>query len=141
MIRIEALKDPAPAIPVLRELRGAIDEQVFLKRLTRACAAGYHLIAARHGDTIVGVLGQRIVDDICWGRTLYVDDLVVTEQGRGKGVGGLLIDHCIQTARTLDCDHVRLCSGLSRVDAHRFYEAHGMTGFSKQFVLALNGGQ
>lgn len=141
MIRIETLEDPVPALPVLRELRGAIDEKTFLHRLQAARQAGYQIIAAYNGDVVAGVLGHRTVHDICWGQTLFIDDLVVTAQGRGQGVGGILIDHAIQSARTRGFDHVRLCSGLARADAHRFYEAHGMVGFSKQFVLALNGGQ
>lgn len=32
---------------------------------------------------------------------------------------------------------MRLCSGLWREDAHRFYESHDMKKFSVQFVLNL----
>ncbi|PYG31155.1 GNAT family N-acetyltransferase [Pelagimonas varians] len=141
MIRIETLEDPTPALPVLRELRGTIGEKTFQTRLQAAQKAGYQMMAAFQAEDVVGVLGYRIVHDICWGQTFFIDDLVVTALGRGHGVGGALLGHATQTAHQLECDHIRLCSGLTRVDAHRFYEAHGMTGFSKQFVLALNGGQ
>lgn len=141
MIRIVMLQDPTPALPVLRELRGAIDEQTFLTRLQAAREAGYCMMAAYEAENIVGVLGYRIVHDICWGQTFYIDDLVVAAQGRGHGVGGALLERGRNTARQMGCDHIRLCSGLSRADAHRFYEAHGMTGLSKQFVFTLNGGQ
>ncbi|MGB7316651.1 MAG: GNAT family N-acetyltransferase [Planktotalea sp.] len=139
MIRTETLTDPAPALPVLRELRDSLDDAAFNTRLKAAIDAGYQLIAAFDGDAVVGALGYRLVHDICWGQTLYVDDLVITESRRGSGIGGALMDAVLKAAQDLGCDHLRLCSGLARADAHRFYEAHGMAAFSKQFVLALNG--
>ncbi len=139
MIRTVTLKDPTPAIPVLRELRADLDDATLNARLKATIEAGYRLIAAYDGDVVVGALGHRLVHDICWGKTLYIDDLVITENRRGTGIGGALLDAALKAAQSLSCDHLRLCSGLTRNNAHRFYEAHGMAGSSKQFVLALNG--
>lgn len=141
MIKIEALKDPTPARHVLRELRASLDDATFTARFMAATEAGYQLIVAQDDDAVVGALGHRLVHDLCWGKTLYIDDLVITESRRGSGIGSALLDAALKRAQSLGCDHLRLCSGLTRAHTHRFYEAHGMAGSSKQFVLALNGDQ
>lgn len=134
---IRQMGDPAPAIPVLRELRRALALDVFERRLAAAWADGYRLLAAQREAAICAVLGYRITRDICWGRSFFVDDLVVSASERGAGLGGLLLNHSLTLARDMNCDHLRLCSGLTRLDAHRFYEAHGLSAPSKQFVIAL----
>lgn len=137
MITVSTLQDHQSAVPLLSELRATLDSATFSKRLSAALADGYTLLAAEQDGAIAGVLGYRIVHDICWGKTLYVDDLNIAPDLRCSGIGGKLLEAAKTVAREAGCDHLRLCSGLSRTDAHRFYEAHDMQGFSKQFVLKL----
>jgi len=139
MIEIHDIKDIEQAAPLLAELRPSLDPSVFDARLTAAVADGYRLIGATRGDDLVGILGYRTTRDVCWGHSFYVDDLNVAPTARATGVGGQLISAAKTRAVKLGCDHMRLCSGLTRKDAHRFYEAHDLKGFSKQFVLALKG--
>ena len=139
MIRTKALKDPTPAIPVLLGLCAKLDYATFNARLNATTEAGYQLFAAYDGDAVVGTLGHRLVHDICWSKTLYIDDLVIIENRPGSGIGGGLLDATIKTAQSLSFDHLRLCNGLARSEANYFYETHGISASSKQFVLVLNG--
>jgi len=139
MTIVSDIEDIELALPLLAELRAALDPATLSARLSAAVAGGYRVLGATQNDNIVGVLGYRITHDICWGRTLYVDDLNIKPDARGTGIGGALLDVAKVRASELGCDHLRLCSGLTRLDAHRFYEAHDLIGFSKQFVIALKG--
>ncbi|MEO0484888.1 MAG: GNAT family N-acetyltransferase [Pseudomonadota bacterium] len=137
MTRIAPMEDPMDAAPLLRQLRTQLDDATFAHRLSRAVAQGYRVIGAFDAaDVLIGALGYRITDDLCWGRTLFIDDLVVAPATRGQGIGAQLLAHARALAQT-DCDHMRLCSGLSRTQAHRFYEANGLARFSLQFVTDL----
>ena len=137
MITVRALDDAARAEALLRQLRNALDDATFFERLARAKAQGYRVIAAFDAENAMhGVLGYRIADDLCWGRTFYVDDLVVDRRVRGQGYGAALMKHACALAAE-DCDHMRLCSGLSREEAHRFYETHRLERKSYQFVAAI----
>ena len=133
MITIRALEDPREAEPVLRILRHTLDDADFERRLARAVAQGYRVLAAMRGDEIIGALGYRFVDDLYWGRTLFVDDLIVDPERRSAGVGAALLNRAREIAADT-CDHIRLCSGLVRKDAHRFYESHGLSSTSLQFA-------
>lgn len=130
--------DLRAAFPVMRELRaGLTDADAFVARVRRAEAGGYRLLLAEHDGEITGVLGYRLIEDLAWGRSFYIDDLVVTARRRGGGEGAALMAHAVALAREAGCEAVRLCSGLSRTDAHRFYERLGMTKTSFAFRLPL----
>ena len=133
-IRTEPLADPAEAEAVLLALRGDLDAAGFARRLAAAVAQGYAVIAAFDGPAMVGALGYRLVDDLRWGRSLFVDDLVVLPARRGQGIGAALMRAAEDVAAAEGCDALRLCSGLDRTEAHRFYEAQGMDRLSLHFA-------
>ncbi|WP_425093385.1 GNAT family N-acetyltransferase [Tropicimonas sp. S265A] len=137
MILVRPIAQAAEAAPLLRILRDKLDTPTFEARLTAAVAQGYKVVAAFDGHQMIGALGYRITSDLCWGRTLYIDDLVVDPGARGKGTGRRLLEEAHSLAK--GCDTMRLCSGLSRHDAHRFYEANGFDRFSLQFVARMEG--
>ena len=136
MITLRVPDDPGEAKPLLRVLRHSLSEGEFDARLAAAIRAGYRTLVAED-DGLIAALGYRIVEDICWGRTFYIDDLVVAEARRSEGIGEMLMTHATESARAEECDCVRLCSGLARTDAHRFYETNGMERTSLQFVARL----
>jgi GNAT superfamily N-acetyltransferase len=55
----------------------------------------------------------------------FVEDVVVDEGCRGKGVGKALMDRIMAEARKLGCEAVSLHSGEQRVGAHEFYRGLG----------------
>ncbi len=138
MIRVAPLADAAEAAPVLRILRQGLDDALFAERLRRAVAQGYRVLGAHEETALSGVLGYRVTDDLFWGRTLFVDDLVVVPARRGAGIGARLLGAAKGIAKQSSCDHLRLCSGLDRGAAHRFYETNGLTRRSLQFVTDLS---
>ena len=137
-LTLALLEDAAEAEGLLRLLRPNLDDATFAKRLSRAVAQGYRVFAAYMGGALAGALGFRLTDDLCWGRTLFVDDLIVAPNHRGQGVGALLLDQAQAHAAREDCDHLRLCSGLTREAAHRFYMTQGLSRSSIQFVVSLS---
>jgi len=139
MIQVIALSDAGRAEDLLRTLRATLDDATYTSRLKNAVANGYCILGLEDDGAMVGALGYRITFDLCWGKSLCVDDLVVAPDLRGGGHGGALLAAAKAIAQDAQCDHMRLCSGLTRLDAHRFYETNGFGGFSKQFVLALKG--
>lgn len=137
MIAVAELADLSLAAPVLRELRGALDDATFARRLAAARTQGYRVLAAWDGAAMVGALGCRLIEDLCWGRSLFIDDLVVTETRRGQRIGDALMAAAERLAAEAGCDHLRLCSGHARTDAHRFYQARGIEPRSLHFATPV----
>lgn len=96
--------------------------------------SGYRLAFVQDTDGVVAVAGFRVVENLAWGRFLYVDDLVTLPTHRSKGYGAKLLSWLMDLAATEGCQQLHLDSGIQRKDAHRFYEREGMTMASFHFV-------
>ena len=68
-------------------------------------------------------VNDNILTDI---RTLYIDDLCVDEEQRGRHIGKQLYDHVLAFARTAGCYNVTLNVWASNESAKRFYEHCGL---------------
>lgn len=62
-------------------------------------------------------------------KTLYIDDICVSEKSRGRRVGTALYRHVIDYARGLGCHDVTLNVWSCNPGAKAFYEAMGMTPY------------
>jgi len=135
----EALSDAdiLRGFPVMHELRPHISCDEFLPRIRRQMDAGYRLAYAAQGEHVMAVAGFRFFEMLAWGRAMYVDDLVSTDQSRGMGFGSKLIDWLVELARNSGCDQFHLDSGVHRFAAHRFYLHKGMDITSHHFAMRL----
>jgi len=126
---------------VLSQLRTEFDSpEVLLNAVNRAKSTGYILHYATLSEdleSVIGVIGFRVLCDLCWGKSLYIDDLVIDQEKRGIGLGSFLVDYAIEIAKKLNCKYVRLSSGLSRSRAHAFYQKKGFTQTSFSFAFRI----
>ncbi len=68
----------------------------------------------------------------------WVNDLVVTESARGRGVGSALLERAEELARLRGCFRMSLETSAWRVETHRFYERQGWTDKGTWFVKSLD---
>ena len=59
------------------------------------------------------------------GKTIYLDDLYVLENYRGRGIGNALLDKVIETAKTENCKKVRWQVSNWNGKAIEFYKKRG----------------
>jgi GNAT superfamily N-acetyltransferase len=119
------------------ELRPHLTPETFLARVRRQQQSGYRLAYLQHEGQCVCCAGFRILENLAWGRFLYVDDLVTSETTRGRGFGGEMLGWLIDFARREGCDEFHLDSGTQRTLAHRFYFKHGLLVKTFHFSLPL----
>ncbi len=124
---------------VMAELRPHLQAAEFADRVRAQGVNGYQLAARVVAGEVVTVTGFRTVLNLAWGRFIYVDDLVTAAAHRGRGHGGRMLDWLKQQARETGCDALHLDSGLQRLDAHRFYEAHHLPNTSLHFAWEVAG--
>jgi ribosomal protein S18 acetylase RimI-like enzyme len=82
------------------------------------------LFAARLGADIVGLL-TLVVFQIPTGTRAWIEDVVVDQSARGKGVGGALNRAALDEARRRGAKTVDLTSRPSRAAANRLYQRLG----------------
>ncbi len=129
--------DVARCYPVIAQLRPHLNAEAFVDQALRQMADGYALLYAAVNDVIAGVAGYRILENLAWGRFLYIDDLVTDETWRSQGIGTALFEFLAEAARENGCAELHLDSGVQRFGAHRFYLANRMDITSHHFGMKL----
>ena len=130
--------ETALAYPAMRELRQVGDQAAFVQRVDDVQRPeGYRLAGAFEPgrDHAVAVAGFRLVHNLAFGATLYVDDLSTLPAGRRHGHARALLRWLAEEARRLDCAELHLDSavGAARFDAHRVYLSAGLDITSHHF--------
>ena len=69
------------------------------------------------------VTNNQLLEDI---KTLYIDDICVDENARGKHVGKALYEHVLEYARSIGCNNITLNVWEGNEPAQRFYRDMGM---------------
>ena len=96
----------------------------------------YYLAVAREEDTILGTATGIICPGL-GGNFLVIEDFVVAESLRGKGIGTKLMQKLDEFAVSRNCIYAILVSSGFRKDAHRFYVKSGfyddVRGFRKNY--------
>jgi ribosomal protein S18 acetylase RimI-like enzyme len=89
-----------------------------------AAASGAQLLVARDGDAIVGTL-TLLIYRLPTGVRGHIDDVVVDEVARGRGVGAALTQEALRRAVEAGADAVDLTSRPEREAANRLYARLG----------------
>jgi GNAT superfamily N-acetyltransferase len=125
VVELHGAADFRRAWPVMRELRGHLDEARWLELLEVMVPDGYRLLSLQDDKgTIRALAGIRVATNLYYGKHVWVYELVTTEAGRSRGYGRAILGHVEDLAASEGCELVALSSGLQRTDAHRFYEKH-----------------
>lgn len=133
----ETPTDIEHAFPVMVQLRPHLTREEFIARVQRQMADGYRLACLSVGSVMNAVAGYRILENLAWGRFLYVDDLVTDAATRSHGYGKALLTWLAEQARHEGCAQLHLDSGAQRYDAHRFYLREGMENRGFHFARTL----
>lgn len=67
----------------------------------------------------------------------FLEDLLVKEKHRGKGIGSALVKEAIAEAKRLDCYKILATSRTERENVHRLYEKLGLKKHGFEFRMDL----
>lgn len=136
---VETAAEIAACFPVMQQLRPHLaSEAELIERVHRQAAGGYRLLAAWSGNAVVGAAGYRMQENLIRGRFCYVDDLVVAESGRRRGLGARLLDAVAERAREAGIARLTLDTGFDNLLGQRFYFRYGMLPASLRFAKILD---
>jgi GNAT superfamily N-acetyltransferase len=65
----------------------------------------------------------------------YIEDVFVSEQQRGRGIGTRLLGQLIHDAQSVGCYKVIACSRFENLNVHDFYEKMGFKKHGYEFRL------
>ena len=85
-----------------------------------------NLIVAQQDEKIVGVVSIIYLQRLNRIKTeMYIPELIITEKLRHLGIGKKLMQYCMELAKKKNCYRIRLESGNSRKESHKFYKSIG----------------
>jgi GNAT superfamily N-acetyltransferase len=109
-------------------------------RLWVACeAAPDDSSDAESGGQVVGTYALLVMHNLGHQGTpsAIVEDVVVSDQRQGQGIGQLMMQHAQQQARVAGCYKLVLSSNQKRERAHAFYESLGFQRHGFSFVIGI----
>ena len=111
-------------------LDDAIMKKVFEKGI---CSEHQHYLWVEVDKRIVGFCSLSVKNNL-WqqGNLGHIDELIVDESFRRKGIGKELLHRLIRFAEEKGCRRIELDSAFHRTKAHDFYEENG---FEKRALL------
>lgn len=84
------------------------------------------IVVARQGGRVVGMANLLYTVSTALGdRVALLEDMVVSPNARGSGVGSRLLEHAIQLARLNGCKRITLLTDHDNEAAQRFYQRRG----------------
>ncbi|MDR3180299.1 MAG: GNAT family N-acetyltransferase, partial [Holosporaceae bacterium] len=101
MAKIEEVKENelSAAFPLFSQLNPTMKKETFRNNYERTKRLEYKLFKATvcesNGERVVRLIGYLFNEDLCIGRAMYVDVLVVDKNYRKKGVGKRLMDFAV----------------------------------------------
>lgn len=125
-------KDIDQAYKLLNELyENGIVYEIFISKYNKSLADNnFYGIVAEENGIILGILISRLVDRLVKPKDiLFIDDLIIDKEYRGKGIGKLLLQNAINYGKELDCQTIELKAYICNETAHKLYEK---MGFEKQ---------
>ena len=97
------------------------------------CPDIYRNYLAVDGGRIVGLVSLILYKTLLHaGGTALINELVVAEGARGRGIGRRLVQRVIEVAREQGMDEVEVGTEKDNIPARRFYKSQG---FDQEYVL------
>lgn len=128
------------AFELLNELNeGDLDRETFLRNFDQKVQdENSYCICAANGDEIIGILFSEFRSKFYDSKKrLYVEDLIVDEKYRGRGVGEKILLELVEYAKNNNCGSIELTSVLENEAAHRFYEKNNFKKHSYKFKQSI----
>lgn len=137
---IEQLREGFPLIAQLYgQYKVPITAEQYDEDIPVMAENGYRQIHlfAEGSDAPLGVAGFTVRHRCAYGKFMEIEDLVVDENTRGRGLATILMEWLEKEAAALGCKKVCLFSGNTRTAAHHFYDHHGFARDALHFSKAV----
>ena len=121
----------------MAQLRSHLNKESFVETVRELETDGFKLAYIEDNKKIVCVAGYRMLSNLCFGKNLYVEDLVTSENLRSLSYGEKMICWLKEVATNEHCKVLHLDSGTHRARAHKFYFSQNFSISDYHFYMEL----
>lgn len=123
---------------LIQQLDPWLSVEKYEERLKAMIPNQYFQIAVFEGERCVGISGIWIGTKIYSSKYLEMDNVVVDEAYRSKGIGKLLVDAATAKAKAAGCRTMMLDAYVENHAAHKFYFREGFVVKGFHFIKKLS---
>ena len=124
-------------ITVLNAIYPSLTVEEYDRELDQMLPHNYAQVAVFDDEICIGISGFWIGTKLWCGKYLELDNIVVLEKYRSKGVGKLLFDFLHKKAVEHDCTMLSLDSYTHNFKAHKFFYNQGFSPKGFHFINIL----
>jgi GNAT superfamily N-acetyltransferase len=124
-------------LSVLNDLYPALTFEEYARDLDNMLPHNYGQVAVFDGEACVGISGFWIGTKLWCGKYLELDNIVVKNEYRSKGVGQLIFDYLAIKAKEQECTMMALDSYTTNYKAHKFFYNNGFAPRGFHFINVL----
>ncbi|WP_036384740.1 GNAT family N-acetyltransferase [Muricauda sp. MAR_2010_75] len=134
-IPIENLKSILPLAYILNGEQ--ISMEVLQDRLSEMIPMGYKCIGVYHGDELIGICGVWILNKLYAGKHIEPDNVIISPDYQGKGIGKLMMDFLVDYAREIGCETAEVNCYVKNERGKKFWETHGYVPLGFHMIKRL----
>lgn len=125
-------------LDVLQELYPSLTHEQYDQELELMLPHNYGQLAVFDDEQCVAICGFWIGNKLWIGKYLELDNIVVCETHRSKGLGELIFKVLEQKGKEENCNMLALDSYTSNFKAHKFFYNQGFAPKGFHFIKLLN---
>ena len=122
-IPTENLSSILPLAYVLN--RETIPMDILQTRLNEMISMGYQCIGVYDQEELIGICGVWILNKLYSGKHVEPDNVIISPQYQGKGIGELMLNFLNDYAKEIGCDRAEVNCYAKNVRGKKFWENQG----------------
>jgi ribosomal protein S18 acetylase RimI-like enzyme len=132
-------EEMTPHFGLISQLNKLVTREEFEFYLDDMIAHGYRMVVVWDGDEALGLSGVWVTTKIYSGKYMELDNVVVAESARSRGIGHKLTAFLEDLARKEGVKTMMLDAYLENEAAHKFYKNQGFRPRGYHFLKNLEG--
>jgi len=141
VIELTTVEEMMATYEVLTELYPSLTREEYINELTFMVQHNYTQVVVLENERFLGLSGVWIGNKLWCGKYLEIDNIIVSEKIRSKGVGKMIVDYLEEKAKTLGCNMMALDSYTTNFKAHKFFYNQGFSPKGFHFIHLLDKGK
>ena len=141
VIELTSVEEMMGTYDVLTELYPSLTKEEYANELVFMTQHNYTQVVVMENEHCLGVSGVWIGNKLWCGKYLEIDNIIVSEKIRSKGVGKMIVDYLEEKAKTLGCNMMALDSYTTNFKAHKFFYNQGFSPKGFHFIHLLDKGK
>ena len=123
--------------PIIQELYPDMSLITYQNYLTEMLPNSYGMVIIQENNQTIGLSGFWINTKLWCGKYLELDNVIVSEKHRSKGVGQLISNFLEDKAKEKNCSLLALDAYTTNFPAHKFYYNQGFVPKGFHFIKSI----